>query len=356
MFKRKIFKYFFLEFIKLFLLISLSLSILIWMTQAARLLELITEYGNPISVYIEYILLIYPRIYENIFILCFSISMFFLISKFQESNELNIYWLSGISKKSVINFSIKIGALMIVVYIFLSALITPWTSSKSRMVLAQSKFSLINSLVKENNFNSPLSGLTIYVNKNDNKGNLEKVFIYEKTRTIIAKTGEVLSNKEGSYLKLYNGITHEKNNEDINIINFESTIFDFSKYQMQNVTYPKFSERSTKWLYLNRYSKNIKKVNEIREEFNKRLIKPFFLLLICIVSCFLLYSNSEKVNQKKLRPTIYILSIFLIILNQVILGKSGDNPVYSFFYLGAILLLSLLTFLVLNKFINLETK
>ncbi|MDC1148857.1 LptF/LptG family permease [Pelagibacteraceae bacterium] len=355
MVKHKIFKYFFLEFVKLFLLISLSLSILIWMTQAARLLELITEFGNPVSIYVKYIFLIYPKVYENIFLLCFAISIFFLVSKFEDSNELNIYWLSGISKDSIINFLIKIGILMIAVYIFISAFITPWTLGKSRMVLAQSKFSLINSLVKENNFNSPLSGLTIYVNKNDNKGNLENVFIYEKTRTIIAKTGEVLSNNKGSYLKLYNGITHEKNNENINVINFESTIFNFSKYQMQNIKVLKFSERSTKWLYENRNLNN-NKVNEIREELNKRLIKPFLVLLICLISCFLLYSNSEKVNLKKFRPTIYISSVFLIIINQIILGKSGDKVIYSYFYLGAILLLCILTYLVLKKFISLETK
>jgi len=355
MVKHKIFKYFFLEFIKLFLLISLSLSILIWMTQAARLLELITEFGNPVSIYIKYVLLIYPKVYENIFLLCFAISIFFLVSKLEDSNELNIYWLSGISKNSIINFLVKIGILMIAVYIFISALITPWTLGKSRMILAQSKFSLINSLVKENNFNSPLSGLTIYVSKNDNKGNLKNVFIYEKTRTIIAKTGEVLSNDQGSYLKLYNGITHEKSNENINVINFESTIFDFSKYQMQNIKTLKFSERSTKWLYLNRNLNN-KKVNEIREELNKRLIKPFLVLLVCLMSCFLLYSNSEKVNLKKFRPTIYISSIFLIIINQIILGKSGDRIIYSYFYLGAILLFCILTYLVLKKFISLEAK
>ena len=355
MVKHKIFKYFLLEFVKFFLLISLSLSILIWMTQAARLLELITEFGNPVSVYIKYVLLIFPKVYEGIFILCFAITMFFLVSKLDESNELNIYWLSGISKQSIVNFSLKIGTIMVALYIFISAIITPWTLSKSRMILAQSKFSLINSLVKENNFNSPLSGLTIYVNKNDNKGNLDKVFIYEKTRTIIAKTGEVLSNDEGSFLKLYNGITHEKNNESINVINFESTIFDFSKYKMQNVTHPKFSERSTNWIYSN-INSDKKKTGEIREELNKRLVKPFFILPICIISCFLLYSNSEKINLKKLKSSIYILVIFLIIINQVILGKSGDKIIYSFFYLGSILTLTFLSYLVLKKFINLEAK
>ncbi len=355
MVKHKIFEYFFLEFVKLFLLISLSLSILIWMTQAARLLELITEYGNPVSVYIKYILLIYPKVYENIFLLCFAISMFFLINKFEESNELNIYWLSGISKYNIINFLIKISVLMIIIYVLLSALLTPFTSSKSRTILAESKFSLINSLVKENNFNSPLKDLTIYVNKNDNRGNLKNVFIYEKTRTIIAKTGEVLSNDEGSYLKLYNGITHEINNENINVINFESTIFDFSKYQLQNVKHPKFSERSTNWIYSN-INSNMKKVNEIREELNKRFIKPFLILPICLLSCFLLYSNSEKINLMKLRPIIYTASVFLIIINQIALGKSGEKMIYSYFYFGMITLLSILTYITLKKLLSLEAK
>src|SRR6056300_1038862 len=125
MVKHKIFKYFLLEFVKFFLLISLSLSILIWMTQAARLLELITEFGNPVSVYIKYVLLIFPKVYEGIFILCFAITMFFLVSKLDESNELNIYWLSGISKQSIVNFSLKIGTIMVALYIFISAIITP---------------------------------------------------------------------------------------------------------------------------------------------------------------------------------------------------------------------------------------
>ena len=46
MLKNKIFQYFFTEFFKIFLLISLSFSLLIWFTQAARLLELITDLGG----------------------------------------------------------------------------------------------------------------------------------------------------------------------------------------------------------------------------------------------------------------------------------------------------------------------
>ena len=71
MVKNKIFQYFFKEFFKLFLIISLSFSLLIWFTQAARLLELITEFGNPIQTYMKYLLFNYPKILDNTLLLSF---------------------------------------------------------------------------------------------------------------------------------------------------------------------------------------------------------------------------------------------------------------------------------------------
>ena len=152
MFKNKIFNYFLSEFFKVFLLITLSLSILIWVTQAARLLELITELGNPISVYIKYLLAIYPKILSNIFLFCFTISMFFLFSNLESTNELQIYWLSGISKNEIIHACIKLSVSTMIIYFFLVIFFAPWSSLQGRNVLSNSEFSVINSLLKQNNF------------------------------------------------------------------------------------------------------------------------------------------------------------------------------------------------------------
>lgn len=355
MVKNKIFRYIFLEYLKLFLLITFSLSILIWMTQAAKLLELITELGNPISVYGKYLIFNYPKILNNIFLLSFTISLFFLYSKLETSNELNIYWLSGISKTQIINVTLIIGLYAFFFHLLLSTFITPISSAKGRAILASAEFSVINSLVKENNFNSPLKGLTIYVQSNDQKGNLEGVFIYEKTRTILAKKGEVISSGEATYLKLYDGTTHEKTNEDINIINFKSTIFDFSKYQLQNIKTLKFSERNTLWL-IKKLNSNNSKIHEIREELNKRIISPLYIFIICFSCGFLLYSNSEKLNLKKYKFCTYVVIIFSLILNQALLAISGKDMIYSFLYLFFIIFFSLILNLVLLKMFKSEEK
>ena len=344
MFKNKIFNYFFLEFFKIFLLITLSLSILIWMTQAARLLELITEYGNPISVYIKYTLSIYPKILSNIFLLCFTISLFFLFANLESSKELQIYWLSGISKKKIIDVCLKFSIGIMFIYFFLVIFFAPWSSLQGRYILGNSEFSIINSIVKQNNFNTPLKDLTIYVSKNDQKGNLENVFIYENERTIIAKKGEILSIEDNFFLQLFDGISQEKNNDKINIVKFKKTIFDFSKYKIKNINYPKFTERNIFWLLkrINGLKEEayIKKpqIQEIRQEINKRLINPLFVLIISVLSCLLLKKDNQNISDKKYKSLIYIFAIILLILNQVMLNMSGLKIYYSAVYFSIILI------------------
>lgn len=358
MLKNKIFQYFFLEFFKIFLLISLSFSLLIWFTQAARLLELITEFGNPVNVYFKYLLFSYPKILKNLFLLNFIISMFFLFAKLNDAKEFGIYWLSGISKFQIYSLCMSIGIVVLLMHLILSIFIAPWSSHQGRLVLGESKFTLINALVKEKNFNSPLRGLTIYVENNDKKGNLNGIFIYEKSRIITAQKGRVLTDGENSYLELFNGTTQEKNNNKINFINFNSTIFDFSKYQLKNIKTPKFSERQIGWLYKRLEDKQLSTVKRIdlRVEINSRLIKPFLILIISTLICFLLFTNEDKINQKKLRIVIYMLSVALLIINQIILNLSGKNISYTFFYVYSLIFFFIFTNYILYKFIKSESK
>ena len=354
MFKNKIFKYFLSEFFKIFLTVSLLFSILIWMTQAARLLELITEYGNPISIYLKYIVFKFPKIYEDTFIISYTVSIFFLFSKFEDSKEINIFYLSGINKIDIYKRCILFSFVLFLIYFIITVFVSPLSGFQGRQLLGKSEFNLVNALVKEGNFNSPLKGLTIFVNKNDQKGNLDGIFIYEQNRTIIAKSGKVVSGVNGHYLKLINGITQEKTGDTLNSIKFESTVFNFSKFSLRNTTYPKFTERDILWIYSNLKKPN-SKIDEIRQEFNRRTIKPFFIFIICTIGSFLLFSNSEKFNIKKFKYLIYLISFILIIINQITLGLSGKDHYGWVLYFFMLLLIFMSLNFFLTRLLRLES-
>ena len=153
-------------------------------------------------------------------------------------------------------------------------------------------------------------------------------------------------------------VLSRKNNEKINVINFNSTIFDFSKYQLRNTSYPKFTERQINWLFerLKNTQISIKNRIDLRVELTSRLINPFLILIISTLICFLLFTNNDKINLKNLKIIIYILSISLLITNQIMLNLSGKNINYTMIYIFSLVFLFFFINIIFFKFIKGETK
>jgi len=356
MFENKLYKYLTIEVLKSFLLVVTSFSLLIWIVQAAKFLSLITENGFSIFVYIKYIIYIFPKVVSRVAIISFLISLFLTILKFQDSKEFEIYWLSGISKIQVVKLILKISFIPTLFSLLFYLYLAPVCSFKSREIIANSEFSMVNSLMKKGNFNSPLKDLTIFVHRNDNKGNVEKVYIFEKFKTIIAKKGRVLNIDDKNYLELIDGFIHEKNsNNNIAIIKFEKTLFDFTKYQTTIVKNPKNQERSTLWL-LNKYksSNNNNEKNELMTELHQRIFKSLFIPTIAILCSFILYSNNEKINLLKLKITIFSISTLFIIFLEILINHSVKNIVFQYTFYTTPFLGAIITLLILNNFLKNE--
>ena len=352
MFKNKLKNYFTIEIIKSYFFVLATLSLLIWVTQSARLLYLVTDSGLSISTYSEYVFFLIPRSISQLMIISFLISLFLSIMKLQNNKELEIYWLSGISKQEIVFLVIKISLFLTLLALFFFMYLAPVSSKQSRDLIANSEFSLVNALVKKNNFNSPLRGLTIFVNKNDNQGNLEKVYIFENNKTIISKKGRVLNEGEKNFLELTDGVIHEKNAQNnITTIKFEKTLFDFTKYQSNITTQPKLQERDIFWI-VNEYKKT--KNSNVLYEIHKRLFKPFFIPIIAILCCFALYVNNEKISSNKIKISIFSLSTFLIIFLEVLLNLSVVNVYFKYLLYCFPFFGSLLLYFLLSKFLKSE--
>ena len=229
----------------------------------------------------------------------------------------------------------------------------PMTGLISRNILANSEFTFVNALVKKNNFNSPFNNLTVYVGENDNRGNLQKVYLFENNKTIIAKQGKVLNVNNKNYLQLIDGFIHEKNqNNKIQIIKFEKTLYDFTKYQSNLTTYQKHQERTLLWL-LNEFKKN-KKQKSVLFEIHKRIFKPLFIPIIALLCCFILYGNNEKFNLVKLRFLMFSLTVLFIIFFEVLLNLSASSIFFQYFLYSFPICAGIVIYFLLYKFIENE--
>jgi lipopolysaccharide export system permease protein len=351
--KNKLGYYFIQEFLKNYLSILLAFGLIIWITQAVRLLDLIGEEGNSIKTYFLYILSIMPKIFSRLSLIIFFISFVVTISKFEDHNELRALWFSGLEKKKFINYIIKSSIILIIILVIIRCFIVPYFSNYSRHLLLNTGVGAIGPLLKQNNFNNPLKKITIYVGKKNQINELEDIILFEDSadikKTIIAKSGVVINENNKNLLVLVEGsIQEERKDKKISILDFDKTTIDLSQYNKKTVDYYKFNEIL--------FFELIEKLNNTNAigELNDRIIMPLFIPSLVLLACFLIITNKEVINNNLLKVIIFTYGIIIIILSEVLLDLSSKKLYASLFLYVSPFLFLIINWVLLNYFLKRE--
>jgi lipopolysaccharide export system permease protein len=336
---------------KSFIIISFSISLIVWVIQAVGFLDFVTSDGHSLSIYFSYTFFNFPKIIHRILPFTFFISLFFTISQYELNNELILYWSNGIKKVQFVNIIIFYSFLMFLFQVFLGSYISPMSQDKSRSFLRTSNVDFFPSLIKPGKFIDTVTDLTIFIKSKNSSGIFENIFLHEaeksnesikikKSQTIQAKNG-FLINKDGNrYFELYDGKVTNIENKKISTISFEKIKFDLSKYTSQTITFPKIQETPSRDLfnciYLT-YKKEIEKFKAdflrceestfetVKEEFIKRFFKPFYLITIGLMCSLLMITSKENKNYNYFRLILFISIFFVIIVSEVSLRYSGSS-------------------------------
>ena len=86
--KKLIFRKFLTDFFLAFLLLTLSLSVIVWVIQAVNYLDFVSEDGHGFKVYFLYTLLNFPKIFSKLFLVSLFISLFYVYLNKHEQNNL----------------------------------------------------------------------------------------------------------------------------------------------------------------------------------------------------------------------------------------------------------------------------
>ena len=348
--KNKLGYYFIQEFLKNYLSILFAFGLIIWITQAVRLLDLIGEEGNSVKTYFLYALSVMPKYFSKISIVIFFISFFVTIIKFQEHNELNALWFSGLEKKKFINYLLKSSILIIAILIIVRSLIIPYFSNYSRYLLLNSGVGAIGPLIKQNNFNNPLKKITIYVGKKNQINEIEDIILFEENsdfkKTIIAKSGVLINENNKNLLVLVDGsIQEERKDKKISVLDFDKITLDLIQYNKKAIDYYKFNEILTIEL--------LKKLNSSQNpniigELNDRFIMPLFIPALILLACSLIITNKEIINNNLLKLLVFTYGFTIIIISEILLDFSSKKIYASLFFYTAPLLLLIINWILLN--------
>tara|TARA_Y100000816_G_scaffold284659_1_gene263246 strand:+ start:17 stop:1147 length:1131 start_codon:yes stop_codon:yes gene_type:complete len=368
--KKLIFKKFFIDNTYFFLSAIITLGLIVWVIQAVNFLDYVTEDGHGLGVYFKYSILNFPKIISRLFPLIFFVSIFYTINKFEQNNELKIFWMNGVHKIKFIKNLIIYSLAALFFLIFLSSLIVPWAQNKSRVYLQESNIDFFPSLISEKKFIDTVDKLTIYIEKKVERESYENIFIKdtdkEKVKFVFAKSGKLINNSDERIFRLFDGKIINVNDGRVTEFNFETTNFDLSKYLTKTITDFKIQEINTLNIlncYINYFllgktnyyevtTCNDPAIKEMQKELFSRLIKPFFLPVLTLSLCILLLYPKENSNYKTSRIWIFLLGISIIVFAEFSESITARN--FSYFKLSIFLPLIFFSiqYIFLNKKIN----
>ena len=340
--KKILFRKILIKFFYIFLITLISTSVIIWVFQAVNYLDIMIEDGRSFLVYTSYTLLNLPKIISKILPFAIFFSFFFILNKYELKNELLIFWTLGISKVEFVKFFFAISFLIVFLQIILTALVVPMSQNYARTLIKTSNIDFFESFIKPKRFNDTINNLTIYADEKNKDGILKNLYLKKSTsinnfQITYAKKG-FFENKNGTnVLVLFDGETI--NVENRNIINFNFSKSDFGLDNFKTNTTTEFKIQETNTLNLFKCIKNMSKekkeflyencskknLDNIFVEIFKRLLIPFYIPILILISLFLIIKSKENINYAKLRVFIFLVGISAIILSETSLRFVEDN-------------------------------
>ena len=322
---------------KFFLLTIFTISIIIWVLQAVNYLDFVIEDGHGFLVYFNYTLLSFPKILSRIYPFAVFLTFSYVLLKYENKNELIIFWNFGITKIEFINFFIKFSFWFVLLSLILNAVVTPLAQNKARSFIRSSDLDFFESILKPKKFVDVVKNLTIYFERKNKNGKLINIFLNEKSnnnesQTTIAKTGKFEVKGDKKIFILYNGKTIRTLNGKVSEFEFSKTDFNISNFSTHTVTHQKTQEVSTSELIkcvliINNLKKDtdgtiaranncsLNNLENIYKEVYLRIIKPLYVsFLVAISLLFILKSKSDdtfRANKFKIYSLGFLFIIFL---------------------------------------------
>ena len=367
--KKLIFKKLLFDITVFFLISSVTLGLIVWVIQAVNYMDFITEDGHSLGIYFKYTLLSLPKILSRILPFILFISVFYNLIKLENNNELLVYWTYGISKLKFINILFIFSLLFLIIQIFLNIYVVPISLDKGRDYIKKSDLDFFPSLIKEKKFIDTVSDLTIFVDKINSKGELVNVFLKDQiedkeSQIIHAKKGILQKQNGKNFLVLVDGEFINNLEGKVTNFSFKKTNFDLSKYSTKTTTYRKIQEvdimvliNCLKNLYLKtNYTEvedfvcNNESLKNIKQETLKRIFKPFYIPVICLIASLLIFASKDSYAYSRVKIILFLLGIIALIASEISVRYSGLDNTKSLIFIGIPLMTIFIIYSIIFKY------
>jgi lipopolysaccharide export system permease protein len=229
-------RYIFRTIFGAFLLILFNLTAVIWITQVLRQVDLITNQGQTILVFLRVTSLLVPILMLVIAPIAIVIAVCYALIKLNGDSELVVMNAAGISPRRVF-WPVFIACVVVAVFVgFISSYLAPRLQREMDVEVARVRTDVVSNIVRPGTFTIVDRGLIFHIRERHSENQFRGIFIDDarnpaERTTIVAEYGQIVQRPEGAFLIMRDGNVQRRRpkEHDPTIVLFDQYAFDLTR-------------------------------------------------------------------------------------------------------------------------------
>jgi lipopolysaccharide export system permease protein len=325
-------RYIFRTTFGVFLVVLVSVTTLMWMTQAMRNIDLITNQGQSVFVFVGITGLIIPLLMMLIAPIALMIAIAHVLNKLGNDSELIVMNAAGMPPWRIFRPFLGVGIVVSLLVAVFAAYVSPKCLRELRLWAVQVRTDLVTSTLQPGRFLNLDGELTMHIRDRQANGQLLGILLDDqrdpKERiSILAQFGDVLINDIGTYLVLQNGTVQrqEIGQRDPAIIRFDQYAFDLSRLSLAKQTFRYSVQERYPWELYNPPPGDTlfaEQPGQFRAELHNRITAPFYPLAFLVVT-FAYLGAPRTTRQSRVLSLLSAISVVAALRGIGFFGTLG---------------------------------
>src|SRR5258707_5940555 len=181
---RSLFFYVSRQIVGPFLLFTLLLTLVVWMTQALRLLDLVINRGQSALIFAYLTMLMLPSLLVVIIPIALSGAALLALNKLNNDSELVVMWASGISRLQMASPVLMAAAIAMALTYLCSLYLMPLGQRVMKDKVFDIRADIGAAILREGAFTTPSEGLTVFIRELSHDGEIKGILVHANREAV----------------------------------------------------------------------------------------------------------------------------------------------------------------------------
>ncbi|MES2984531.1 MAG: LPS export ABC transporter permease LptF [Pseudomonadota bacterium] len=333
-------RYLFMHLLWPTVLITASLTGIVWLTQILKFLDFMMSRGLSIGDFLYLTALMLPSLLLMLMPISLCIAVVYTYNRLTVESELIVLNAVGVSKWQLAKPALRMGVACMLLCYGLSLYLMPVANEKFQDIRTFFRDKYTSVLLEEEVFNNPIDGVTVFVRERDENNLLSGILMHDsrnpkQTITMIANRGRMVQTTAGPRFYLEDGMRQQWSDGRVSWLAFNSYAIDIAFYGQDVVRKKDPGERTIGQLF-DQEGLSDKQAAAYRAEAHHRLTWPVFALSLPLFALAILFSsefNRRGQWQRMVVATVGMVGIVMLHFTVRSLSLKHDAAVIGLYLL-----------------------